>query len=636
MPELHTATILYVDDDPDNRSTFRWIFERAGYGFREAATGGEALQRIADKPDLVVLDVNLPDIDGFEVCKRIKAHPATTGIPVLHLSAVYVTPQDRTHGLEEGADAYLTKPVEPDELIAHVHALLRVHQAEEKARTEAHHWQATFDAISDGVCLLDAQGTVLRCNRALGRLVGRPVEQLLGVSYRDLTPAPVGEPLVLPFATMLANGRGEAAEIHLGGRWLHVSADPLIEAGTVTGAVYQLSDITARKRLEEQLRQAQKMEAVGQLAGGIAHDFNNLLTAITGNVSLLLTAARPGEAQHHLLEATNKAAWRAAELVRQLLSFSRKAVLWMTATDLNQSVGEALEILRRAIDPRVTLETRLAPDLWQVQADPGQIIQVLMNLCLNARDAMPEGGRLTLTTENVAVGEEHTRHHLEARPGPHVRLRIADTGHGITPALLPFIFDPFFTTKPVGQGSGLGLATAFGIVKQHQGWIECSSTVGEGTTFDVYLPSQAARARAAVSAPAPPTPPAGGRETVLLVDDDAAVRSVGTLILERFGYEVLQAEDGLKALEIYQRDPGRVKLVILDLTMPRLSGLDTFKQLLQLDPAARVLLASGFSSEHVSAEERQQAAGFVGKPYRVEVLARAVRDALDATVGRGA
>ena len=486
MTEQTALTILYVDDDPDTRLTFRWLFERAGFAFQEAATGAEALRLAAGRPDVVVLDVSLPDMNGFEVRRRLKAHPASAGIPVLHLSGVHITPEDRSQALEEGADAYLTKPVEPRELLAHVQALLRVHQAEERASALARHWQATFDAIRDGVCLLDRQGTVLRCNQALARLAGRPPEAIVGAGYRDLTPSVPEEGL--PFAAMRASGRREVAEVSLGERYLHATADPLLEGDAVTGAVYLLADVTEHRQLEERLRQAQKMEAVGRLAGGVAHDFNNLLTIITGNVSLVL-AGLPRDGSHHaFLETAEKAAWRAAEVVRQLLSFSRQAVLRPRPTDLARGAADLIAMLRGPLGPGITVTIQAPPDLRPAQADPGQVGQVLMNLFLNARDAMAGTGHLTVELGNVIVEDELARR-LDVRGGDYVRVSVGDTGHGIPPEVLPRIFDPFFTTKPVGQGHGLGLAVAFGIVQQHGGWIECHSAPGQGARFDVYLPA---------------------------------------------------------------------------------------------------------------------------------------------------
>jgi PAS domain S-box-containing protein len=485
MSEQPEGTVVYVDDDELNRNLFALVFREAGFDVKEAATGSEALRLAAEKPDLVILDVNLPDIDGFEVCRHIKAHPATRSIPVMHMSAVHVTSEDRTHALEDGADVYLTKPVEPKELVAQARALLRIHQAEERARAAARQWQATFAAINDAVCLLDRQGRVLRCNDAAERLLQRPSSEILGRNWEDLTPTPgAGEPSV--FGRMLQTHRRATAELAVGQRWFQASADPLLaDDGTVIGAVCILSDVTQRKHLEEQLRQSQKMEAVGQLAGGVAHDFNNLLTAITGNISLLLAGKTEQDPDRAPLLVIEQAAWRAAELTRQLLNFARRSVPHLKPTDLRACLEEVATLLGRTLDPRITLEIRTAPDLWPVLVDPGQIHQVLMNLCLNARDAMPAGGRLLLVAENAVL--------VEGRPGQFVCLRVRDSGHGIEPDALPHIFEPFFTTKGLGKGTGLGLATVHGIVQAHQGWVECSSAVDQGTCFDVYLPRSPAQ-----------------------------------------------------------------------------------------------------------------------------------------------
>jgi PAS domain S-box-containing protein len=319
MTERLGGTVLYVDDNEVNRHAFSWLLRRAGFDVREAATGGEALRLVADRPDLVVLDVNLPDINGFEVCRRIKAHPATAAIPVLHLSAVYVRPEDRRHGLEEGADAYLTKPLEPADLIAQAKALLRGRQAEERARAAARQWQATFDALDDGVGLLDRDGRVLRCNRALPRLLGKPPGQVLGRTAHELTPAPPARGEASALLRMVATRR-QVAEFPLGGRWLRATADPILGPdGGLAGAVYILSDVTESRRLKEQLRDSRKREALARLAGGSVHDFNQLVTAITANVSVLLAGA-PGQGPDRAaLRAVEQAAWRAAELARQLL-----------------------------------------------------------------------------------------------------------------------------------------------------------------------------------------------------------------------------------------------------------------------------------------------------------------------------
>jgi nitrogen-specific signal transduction histidine kinase/ActR/RegA family two-component response regulator len=385
--------------------------------------------------------------------------------------------------------------------------------------------------------------------------------------------------------------------------------------------------------LQAQLRQAQKMAAVGQLASGIAHDFNNLLTVILSTAVLLRENPALAARDRELVTAMDQAAGRAADLTRQLLGFARQSVLRSEPVHLGRVVDEVVSLLGRTIDPGVRLESTAAADLWPVLADASQMSQVVMNLCLNARDAMPGGGRIVLQCDNLTLDEAEAARHAGGRPGDFVRLRVRDTGHGIPPDVLPRILEPFFTTKGPGRGTGLGLATVAGIVEQHHGWIECTSEVGRGTCFDIFLPRTD---RPVSSAPAPaPAAVAGGRETILLVDDEAVIRNVGRGILQRHGYTVLLAGDGPEGLAVYKREKGRIDLVILDLTMPELSGEDTFRRLLVIDANARVLLSSGYGAEQVGEVLGDGVMGFISKPYRPHELAAAVRAALDRAVKGG-
>ncbi|MBX9627984.1 MAG: response regulator, partial [Gemmataceae bacterium] len=423
-------------------------------------------------------------------------------------------------------------------------------------------------------------------------------------------------------------------------------------------------DVTERRKLEEQLRQSQKMEAVGQMAGGVAHDFNNLLTAVLGNLSLVQFP--PGDPNRPLLAAAEGAAARAADLTRKLLGYARRNQLQPGPVDPREAFAEVVDLVRRTLDPRIRIRVEVAAGCGPVLADPGLLNQALMNLCLNARDAMPNGGALTLSAESLRAdppaADGAANPDNPARPV--VRLSVSDTGCGMTDAVKARIFDPFFTTKGVGKGTGLGLPMVHGIVKQHRGWVACTSAPGQGTRIDLYLPAAEAVVRDELPTPDPTatpppaavptaaetprllaasdTPPEGtptlaalaraGRTadpTILLVDDEGMIRDLGRAILERAGYRVVTAVDGLDAVEVFARERARVGLVVLDVMMPRMSGRDAFRELVRLDPGVRVLFSSGYSGDELP--ELEGAVGMLGKPYRPADLLAAVRDALAGT-----
>ena len=390
-------------------------------------------------------------------------------------------------------------------------------------------------------------------------------------------------------------------------------------------------DLSQKELLEAQLRQSQKMDALGLLAGGVAHDFNNLLAAISTNVSMALTALGPEHPEYAGLRDAEDAAQHGAELTRRLLTFSRKGESTPQAINLNSCVDETVRLLGRTIDPKIGLESDAAPVLWPIRADPGQMSQVLMNLCVNARDAMPEGGRLTIETRNVTLDQAYCRTNASARAGQFVRLAVSDTGCGMHADTQARIFEPFFSTKEAGRGTGLGLSVVFGVVKQHHGWINVYSEPGHGTTFTIYLP----RLLDGAIEEQPPAPEAavrGGSEVILLVDDDPAVRNVGRRVLAQFGYTVLEAADGDEALAVFARERRRIAAVLLDLTMPRKSGRETLVELIRMNPKLPVLLTSGYAADVAAGGLLASGArGFVAKPYRPRDLARAVREALDAS-----
>ncbi len=407
-------------------------------------------------------------------------------------------------------------------------------------------------------------------------------------------------------------------------------------------------DITDRRRLEDQLRHAQKLEAIGQLAGGVAHEFNNLLTAIIGNLDLAIGQISPESDQRSTLTVALQAARRGAMLTQQLLTFSHRSPMDPQPQDLGAIAKEVAHLLRQTIDRRIQVSVQNGEGLWPVLADASQMHQVIMNLCVNARDSLmermektdPRSGpsgwepQIVIGTENVRIDEAYCKLHYDARPGEHVCLSISDNGGGIDEDIRHRIFEPFFTTKEVGHGTGLGLAAVYGIAKQHEGWIELSSAKNMGTTFKSYLP-RTLRPAGLITPNVESERAVNGTETILFVDDEASIRRLGQTILEHHGYTVLLAKDGEEALEVFQREHKQIRLVVLDLTMPRMSGREILKQLLHLDPKMRILISSG---HQIPSDGNQlQALGrveFVPKPYRPDDLARSVRKLLDAAVSR--
>ena len=404
-----------------------------------------------------------------------------------------------------------------------------------------------------------------------------------------------------------------------------------IEDGHIVRVWGTQRDVTDQRHLEEQFRQAQKMEAVGQLAGGIAHDFNNLLTAILGNTQLLLRELPPGDSKRGDVEEIRKASERAASLTRQLLAYSRRQMLQPEILDLNVVVAEMDKMLRRLIGEHIALEALLAPDLGRVRADPNQIEQVLVNLAVNARDAMADrgGGKLTIETANIELDDAFTQANLGSKAGPHAMLGVTDTGTGMDATVRAHLFEPFFTTKEVGKGTGLGLATVYGIVKQSDGYISVHSEPGRGSSFKIYLPRVDARPRA--SSPGMKLGVSRGTETILVVEDEPAVLALSQRALEAQGYVVLAASDATTALRLVERHGGTIHLLLTDVVMPGMSGRDLADQLAARRPGTRVLYMSGYPGDAVVQHgELQPGAAFLQKPFSPDGLARKVRDVLDA------
>ncbi len=380
--------------------------------------------------------------------------------------------------------------------------------------------------------------------------------------------------------------------------------------------------------LEQQLRQAQKFEAIGQLVGGIAHDFNNVIGAILGWAEMGMDEVPPDSRAHSYFKKTRAQADRAAALIRQLLAFARRQILEPRNLSLHQSVVDLTSMLESLLGKNIEVKTVLAPDLAIVRADPTQIEQVLLNLCINARDAMPSGGRLVIETENVDIDDEYCRLHPYSRPGRYVRLTVSDTGTGMDPDTLEHIFEPFFTTKEPGRGTGLGLATAFGIVKQHGGFLHVYSELGHGSVFRIYFPAVEAKPDL-VSKPEEEAA-RGGSETILLAEDHEGLRETARSTLDKLGYRVLPVPDGAAAVDLFRRKPDTIDLAILDVVMPHLNGPEAYALMEVVRPGLPVVFTSGYTAEtQAFTEAQKRGLPILPKPYSSSQLARKVRDALD-------
>jgi two-component system cell cycle sensor histidine kinase/response regulator CckA len=491
------------------------------------------------------------------------------------------------------------------------------------------------ETLPDVIFTKNRGGQFELVNPATVALIGvRDASDLVGRTVFDIMPYDVAKPLdaddrMVMEGHALVNREEQVLSMDGRTRWLLTMKVPQRNAaGDIIGLIGISRDITDRRELEEQLRQSHKMEAVGRLAGGIAHDFNNLLTVIGGHSDLLLSDAHLDQGTRESIESIRGAGMRAAALTRQLLAFSRQSVLRPRVIDVNAVVSDTSRMLRRLIGEDVELRTDLEPHLRHVRVDPGQLDQVLMNLTVNARDAMPRGGTLTISTANVDLDEEFAAQHPDCHVGPHVMLTIADTGEGMSAEVLARIFEPFFTTKGVGKGTGLGLSMVLGIVQQSGGTIHTVSEPGHGTRLAIYLPAvDEPIAETRQVAPAPD----GGYETILLVEDEDGVRELALQSLRTLGYEVLTARDGADALRVAANHPRHIDLLLTDVVMPNMNGPELASALQADYPALRVLFISGYPDDRGFRHGVLDATvSLLEKPFTPAILSRRVRDVLDS------
>jgi two-component system, cell cycle sensor histidine kinase and response regulator CckA len=499
-------------------------------------------------------------------------------------------------------------------------------QAEQALRDSEERFRKLAEAAFEGIAITEA-GTIIEANAQLASLLGTTVTELIGKSVvtfvapesRASVEARIRSGSEQTYEHLVLRADGSVFPVEAQGKTLRV--------GGRTLRVTAIRDASQRKSLEEQLNTARRMESVGRLAGGVAHDFNNLLTVIL-SVTKLLELTPRSVAEREDLEQIKGAAERAASLTGQLLAFARRQIVEPRAVDLNELVSGVQKLLERVIGEHIELRVVLSPGLATITADPGQVEQVLMNLAVNARDAMPSGGTLTIETSSTVLDEAYAAGHAEVRPGPHAMVSVTDTGGGMPPEVVSRIFEPFFTTKASGQGTGLGLATSYGIVKQHGGSIWVYSEVGLGTTFKVYFPTATAAVPSAAAPP--PRTSRGGKETVLVVEDETGIRRLAVRILEMSGYRVYETGDPERALVLFDDVGGKIDLLVADVVMAKMSGRELAERLHAKKPSLRVLYTSGYTEDTIIHHGVvDPGIHFLAKPYGPEDLTQRVREVLD-------
>lgn len=668
--EMREPVILVIDDDPNNMTIVADYLEECSYTILVAEDGESGLSRAEyARPDLILLDVMMPGIDGFETCRRLKLSGKTRDIPVIFMTALAET-EHKVKGFEAGAVDYITKPFQREEVLARVGVHLRIREltsrlseakeslemrVEERTAELAKAVSALHDEIverergeaervrlataieqaAEAIFITDAQWHITYVNPAFERMNGYSRDEVIGLNTRFLRSGTHPREFFSQLREVLRR------EDVWGGRITTRRKDgSLYEADTTISAVRDKRgeivnyvtihrDITNELRLERELRQSQKMEAIGTLAGGIAHDFNNILTAIIGYTDLAQRKISGNDAALRDLERVHEASLRAKELVNRILTFSRQSELERIPVQVAAIVEEVLRLLRSSLPSTIEISQHVSDAAQEciILADPTQIHQVLMNLATNAAHAMREqGGMLSISVSEIVADATLISLYPDLRPGPCVRLTVSDTGHGMQESVRERIFDPYFTTKKVGEGTGMGLAVVQGIIKNYGGAISVYSEPGQGTTFHIFLPKFTGdvELEAATGIVA-----SGGPERILFVDDEVILAELGKELLGTLGYAVTASLDSREALQLFLADPQAFDLVITDMTMPGLTGKELARELLAVRPDIPIILSTGFS-EHINEQQAKVTGirGYIMKPYATSSLNSMIRSVL--------
>lgn len=626
----YLSTILIVDDELGGRKNLEGLLIGHGYNLAFAENGPEALAKASELlPDLILLDVMMPGMDGFEVCQRLRSDSLLAEVPILMVTAL----DDRSFrlkGIEAGADDFISKPFDRTELRTRVKSILRLNRYR-SLLLERIKFERLFELSPNGVVIVNAEGIIHLANPKTAEIFHvQDNSVLLGRKIFDFIAKECKDELSSYFDGLI-NTSQQIKQVEI--TMLRSDCTTFIAEVDASNFIWDgeetiqiiVRDITEKKKLEAQFLRVQRLDNIGALASGVAHDLNNILSPILMSFDILRKRI-PDARTHSLLNLLEENTHRGAELVKQVLSFGRGLENKQTNVDIKNIIWEIDRVLKETFPKLITIEIKIAEGLLQVKADVTQIHQILMNLCINARDAMLEGGCLVISAYNFEIDETYAETSKDSKIGKYIVISVSDSGTGIPPEIIDKIYEPFFTTKEIGKGTGLGLSTVNNIVTNHGGFIKVNSTQGKGTEFKVYLPAVKTMETVVITKP---TTKSGNGELILVVDDEAAIREITKSSLEVNNYKVITASDGIEAITLCAKHKEEIALVITDMMMPILDCSKTILTLQKINPTINIIVISGIAStDKVKELEQLGIKKFLQKPYSLEVLLNAVQSVL--------
>lgn len=623
--------ILIVDDTPTNLEMLLEFLESAGFKVVVAEDGESAIEMAEyAPPDLILLDILMPQMDGFEACRRLKTNPDTQDIPIIFMTAL-TDKVDKVKGLNLGAVDYIAKPLDHEEVLARVNIHLRLQNLTKKLKEQNERLEqqaALLDITTDAILMRDLEHKICFWNKGSERLYGWKASEALGqnaneILYRHATLSQLqncGKSLA-----ECGSWQGELHQITKQGKDLIVASRWTLvrdNAGQPQSILTVNTDITEKKQLESQFLRTQRLESIGTLAGGIAHDLNNILTPILMAAQLLqLKLPDADEQSQQMFETIENNAKRGAALIKQVLQFARGVEDTQGIVQVEHLILEIRQIIQETFPKSIKIFTYISPDLWPVSGDATHLHQVLMNLVVNARDAMPNGGTLSILAENLFIDQYSAQMNLDASVGSYIQITVTDTGTGMPIEVLDRIYEPFFTTKEVGKGTGLGLSTVRGILKSHGGFINAYSKEGKGTEFKVFLPAVKTKETALVENPELPK---GNGELILVVDDEKEILEITKIWLENYNYKVLTASDGIEAIALYAQHKNEIGAALIDMMMPTMDGATTIRTLQKINSFVKIIAVSGL----LASDKLRRTCGvetFISKPYTTKELLQALQ-----------